>query len=275
MKELINKYDFKFKKKFGQNFLKDNNILQAIVNKSEVDKDTLVIEIGVGAASLTTLLSVSAKNVLAYEIDNDLKPIIDESLKDCSNVEVKYIDFLKSNPKEDISNYSYKKLYVVANLPYYITTPIIEKIINDKIPVDKIVVMVQKEVGDRFNAKVGSKEYNSLTIFLTYYFEIKKLLNVSRNSFVPAPNVDSVVVEMKRRKNKYSVTDENKFFKLVRDSFRYKRKNLRNNLKGYDLDKISEVLSKYNLDLNVRAESLTIEQFVEISNSLCYNVIKE
>ena len=268
MKELINKYDFKFKKKFGQNFLKDNNILKSIVNKSEVDKDTLVIEIGVGAASLTTLLSVQAKNVLAYEIDNDLKPIIDESLKDCSNVEVKYIDFLKSNPKEDISNYSYNKLYVVANLPYYITTPIIEKIINDKIPVDKIVVMVQKEVGDRFNAKVGSKEYNSLTIFLNYYFEIKKLLNVSRNSFVPAPNVDSVVVEMKRRINKYNVKNEDVFFKLVRDSFQFKRKNLRNNLKSYDLNKIEEVLNKYNLDLNVRAESLTIDQFMEISNNL-------
>ena len=128
--------------------------------------------------------------------------------------------------------------------------------------------MVQKEVGDRFSAKVGSKEYNSLTIFLNYYFEIRKLMNVSRNSFVPAPNVDSVVVEMKKREDKYNVKDENLFFKLVRDSFKFKRKNLRNNLKGYDLEKIENVLSNYNLDLNVRAESLTIEQFIEISNNL-------
>lgn len=268
MKELINKYDFKFKKKFGQNFLKDNNILNNIVLKSEVDKDTLVIEIGVGAASLTTLLSVHAKNVLAYEIDTDLKPIIDETLKDCNNVEVKYVDFLESNPLRDIEKYDYKKLYVVANLPYYITTPIIEKIINDKIPVDKIVIMVQKEVGDRFNAKVGSKEYNSLTIFLNYYFEISKLMNVSRNSFIPAPNVDSVVLQMKKRENKYNVRNEELFFKLVRDSFRFKRKNLRNNLKDYDLDKILEILSKNNKDLNVRAESLTIDEFIEISNNL-------
>ena len=268
MKELINKYDFKFKKKFGQNFLKDNNILNNIVTKSEVDSDTLVIEIGVGAASLTTLLSVHAKNVLAYEIDTELKPIIDESLKNSNNVEVKYVDFLESNPLKDIEKYNYKKLYVVANLPYYITTPIIEKIINDKLPVDKIVIMVQKEVGDRFNAKVGSKEYNSLTIFLNYYFEISKLMNVSRNSFVPMPNVDSVVIQMKKRENKYKVKNEELFFKLVRDSFKFKRKNLRNNLKEYDLDKISLVLSKNNKDLNVRAEALTIEEFIEISNNL-------
>ncbi|MBQ9023661.1 MAG: ribosomal RNA small subunit methyltransferase A [Bacilli bacterium] len=268
MKELINKYDFKFKKKFGQNFLKDNNILSNIVTKSEVDKDTLVIEIGVGAASLTTLLSVSSKNVLAYEIDKELKPIIDETLKDKNNVEVKYQDFLDSNPKEDIKKYNYKKLYVVANLPYYITTPIIEKIINDKLGVDKIVIMVQKEVGDRFNAKVGSKEYNSLTIFLNYYFEINKLMNVSRNSFIPAPNVDSVVVEMKKRNKSYNVNNEELFFKLVRDSFQYKRKNLRNNLKNYNLENIEKILKKIGKDLTVRAESLTIEDFVEISNSL-------
>ncbi len=268
MKELINKYDFKFKKKFGQNFLKDNNILNNIVSKSEVDKDTLVIEIGVGAASLTTLLGVQAKNVLAYEIDEELKPIITEAISNQNNIEVKYIDFLKSNVLEDIKKYDYKKLYVVANLPYYITTPIIEKIIGDKIPVDKIVIMVQKEVGDRFNAKVGSKEYNSLTIFLNYYFEISKLMNVSRNSFVPAPNVDSVVIQMEKRKNKYSVDNEELFFNLIRDSFRYKRKNLKNNLKGYDLEKIKEVLNQYNLDLNVRAEELTIDMFIKMSNIL-------
>lgn len=268
MKDLIEKYDFKFKKKFGQNFLKDKNILQNIVLKSEVDKETVVIEIGVGAAALTKYLSNYAKNVLAYEIDETLRPIIEEELKENNNVEVLFMDFLNSNVKEDIKKYNYSKLYVVANLPYYITTPIIEKIINDDLGVDKIVVMVQKEVGDRFSAKVGSKDYNSLTVFLNYYFDIKKIINVSRNSFVPAPNVDSVVVEMKKIENKYDVTDEKLFFKLVRDSFKYKRKNLRNNLKGYNLDIISEILSNYNLDLTVRAENLKIEQFVEISNKL-------
>ena len=268
MKDLIEKYDFKFKKKFGQNFLKDKNILQNIVFKSEVDKDTLVIEIGVGAAALTRYLSESAKNVLAYEIDETLKPIISEALEDKDNVEVLYMDFLNSNVNEDIKKYDYSKLYVVANLPYYITTPIIEKIINDDLGVDKIVVMVQKEVGDRFSAKVGSKEYNSLTIFLNYYFDIKKIINVSRNSFVHENNIDSVVVEMKKKENIYNVKNEELFFKLVRDAFKFKRKNLRNNLKGYNLDVVNEVLSKYNLDLTVRAENLTIDQFIEISNKL-------
>ena len=268
MKEIIEKYDFKFKKKYGQNFLKDKNILESIALKSEIDKDTLVIEIGVGAASLTNYLSLYSKNVLAYEIDETLKPIIEEVLKDKNNVEVKYIDFLESNVTEDIKKYEYSKLYVVANLPYYITTPIIEKIINDKLDVDKIVIMVQKEVGDRFSAKPSSKEYNSLTIFLNYYFDIKKITNVSRNCFVPVPNVDSVVIEMRRKKDKYVVNNEELFFKLVRDSFKYKRKNLKNNLKDYNLDKINKILSKYNLDLTVRAENLTIEQFIDISNKL-------
>ena len=128
--------------------------------------------------------------------------------------------------------------------------------------------MVQKEVGDRFNAKVGTKDYNSLTVFLNYYFDIKKLMNVSRNSFVPAPNVDSVIIEMDKKKNNYAVENEKLFFNIIRDSFKFKRKNLRNNLKCYNLDKILEVLKEYDLDLTVRAENLTIEQFIEISNKL-------
>ena len=158
-------------------------------------------------------------------------------------------------------------MYVVANLPYYITTPIITKIINDNLGVDKIVIMVQKEVGERFNAKPNSKEYNSLTIFLNYYFDIRKLMDVSRNSFTPKPNVDSVIIEFKSNK-KYNVNNEELFFKLVRDSFKYKRKNLKNNLKEYDLEKINNALYKIGKDLTVRAEALTIEDFVFISNEL-------
>lgn len=259
--------DYNFKKKFGQNFLKDENILRNIVEKSEVDENTLVIEIGIGAAYLTYYLSEKAKNVLGYEIDESLKEIIDKQLETRDNVEIIYNDFLKSNPIEDIKKYNYEKLYVVANLPYYITTPIITKLIEDKIPVSKIVVMVQKEVGDRFNAKPNSKEYNSLTIFLNYYFDIKKLMDVSRNCFIPKPNVDSAIIEFKRH-NRYKVNNEEFFFKLVRDSFKFKRKNLRNNLKGYDLEKIESVLKTMNKDLTVRAESLTIEDFIYISNNI-------
>ena len=259
--------DFKFKKKFGQNFLKDENILRNIVEKSEIDKDTLVLEIGVGAAYLTYYVSDRAKNVIGYEIDESLKDIINDQLKTRDNVEIIYGDFLKANVKDKLKEYNYKKLYVVANLPYYITTPIINKIINDNLGVDKIVIMVQKEVGDRFNAKPNSKEYNSLTIFLNYYFDIRKLMDVSRNCFTPKPNVDSVIIEFKSNK-KYNVNNEELFFKLVRDSFKYKRKNLKNNLKEYDLEKINNALYKIGKDLTVRAEALTIEDFVFISNEL-------
>ena len=259
--------DYNFKKKFGQNFLKDENILRNIVEKAEVDEDTLVIEIGVGAAYLTYYLSKKAKNVIGYEIDESLKDIISKQLLVTNNVEIIYNDFLKTNPIEDVKKYNFKKLYVVANLPYYITTPIITKLIDDKLPIEKIVVMVQKEVGDRFNAKPNSKEYNSLTIFLNYYFDIKKLMDVSRNCFIPKPNIDSAIIEFKRS-TKYKANNEDLFFKLVRDSFQFKRKNLRNNLKGYDLEKVELALKGLKKDLTVRAESLTIEDFIYISNNI-------
>lgn len=267
-KELLDEYNFTFKKKFGQNFLKDQNILDKIVNKSEVDKDTLVIEIGVGAAALTKTVAPNAYKVLGYEIDTTLKPILEDKLKEYNNIDIIYDDFLNRNVNEDIKKYNYKKLYVIANLPYYITTPIITKLIDDNVNVDKMVVMVQKEVGDRFNAKPDTKNYNSLTVFLNYYFDINKLMDVSRKCFVPEPNVDSVIIELKRKETKYNVKNEKIFFKLVRDAFTHKRKNLRNNLKGYDLEKIENVLKEYNLDLNVRAEHLTIDQFINISNEL-------
>ena len=260
-KELIK--DYIFKKKFGQNFLKDENILRNIVDKSEVDKDTLVIEIGVGAAFLTYYLTEKAKYVVGYEIDESLKEIIEKQLENKNNIKILFADFLKRNVMDDIKDLDYKKIFVVANLPYYITTPIITKFIEDKIPVDKIVVMVQKEVGDRFNAKVNTKEYNSLTVYLNYYFDIKKLLDVSRNCFVPKPNVDSVIIEFKKH-NKYKANNEELFFKLVRDAFKYKRKNIRNNLKNYPQEKLENILKSINLDLNSRAENITLEKFIYI-----------
>ena len=268
MNELIDSNNFKFKKKFGQNFIVDQNIIDAIIDGAGVDSETTVIEIGPGAGSLTYKLSKKAKQVICYEIDTTLKEVLDDTLKDCNNVDIIYKDFLKCEVMEDLKKYDYKKLYVVANLPYYITTPIITKFIEEKIPVDKIVVMVQKEVGDRFKATPGTRDYNSLSIYLNYYFNVKKLLDVSRNVFIPKPNVDSIVVELSRKENTYRLKDEQMFFKLVRDSFTQKRKNLRNNLKSYNLEKVEEVLRKYNYDLTVRAEQLPIELFVEISNNL-------
>ena len=197
-----------------------------------------------------------------------MKDLLNDNLKDLTNVEIKFEDFLKSNPNEDIKKYSYKKLYVVANLPYYITTPIIMKFIEESVPVDKLVVMVQKEVGDRFKAVPNTKEYNSLSVYLNYYFDVKKLLDVSRNVFIPKPNVDSIVIEFTRRENLIKLNNQSLFFRLVRDSFKQKRKNLRNNLKEYDLEQIESILQKHNLDLTARAEQLPIEIFVEISNNL-------
>ena len=266
MKEELTKENFNFKKKFGQNFIVDENIINNIINKSNIDKETLVIEIGPGAGSLTSELGKVAKNVIAYEIDKTLKPILEKNIQ--SNTEIIYEDFLKRNVLEDIKKYNYQKIYVVANLPYYITTPIIIKLIEDKLNIDKIVVMVQKEVGDRFKAKPNTKEYNSLSIFLNYYYTVEKLLDVSKNVFIPKPNVDSIVVSFTKKEHKIKIDNEKLFFKLVRDSFKQKRKTLKNNLKEYNLEKIEEVLKDHNLDLTVRAEALSIEMFAEIANKL-------
>lgn len=267
-KQKIDSNLFKIKKYYGQNFIADENVIDKIVDKSDIDNDTLVIEIGPGIGSLTYKLTKKAKQVLCYEIDETVKPILFDNLKNVNNYNVIFQDFLKSDVNNDIKQYQYKKLYVVANLPYYITTPIILKIIEDRINVDKIVVMVQKEVGDRFKALPNSKDYGSLSVYLNYYFNVKKLMDVSRNIFVPKPNVDSIVVEFTKKDNQYKVIDEKLFFELIKNSFKQKRKTLRNNLKGYDLEKIEEVLNKHNMDLSVRAEQLPIDVFVEIANNL-------
>lgn len=267
MQEKLEQNGFYLKKKFGQNFIVDENIIDSILTKANVDKDTLVIEIGPGAGSLTYKLGEYAKNVICYEIDTTLQPILEGNLRIFNNIEIIYQDFLKVDVMKDINKYTYKNLFVVANLPYYITTPILVKIIEDQIPVDKMVVMVQKEVGDRFKATPGNKEYGSLSVYLNYYFRVHKLLDVSRNVFLPKPNVDSIVLSFDK-KERLSLDNPNVFFKLVRDSFTQKRKTLRNNLKGYPLDKIEEVLAKYNLDLSVRAEQLPIEIFVEMANHI-------
>ena len=266
IKKEIDENKFNFKKKFGQNFIIDPNIIDSIISKIDIDKDTLVIEIGPGAGSLTTKLCEVAANVLCYEIDETLKPIL--SNLNYSNLNIIYGDFLKADVNADIKKYSFKKLYVVANLPYYITTPIIMKFIEEKIDVDKMAIMVQKEVGDRFKASINSKEYGSLSIFLNYYFDVQKILDVSRNVFLPKPNVDSIVVMFCKKKSKINVINEEIFFKLVRDSFKQKRKTIKNNLRDYDLVKIEEVLLKNNLSLSSRAEQIDINIFAEIANKI-------
>ena len=258
---------FKFKKKFGQNFLKDKNIVNKIVNSVDILSNSLVIEVGCGDGRLTKELCKKYSQVLGYEIDNQVISRLRKNVEIYDNVEIIEDDFLNRDIVNDISKYKDKNIYVVANLPYYITSPIIEKIISSDIDILQMIIMVQKEVGDRFCAKPGTKEYNSLTVYLNYNYDVKKLFIVDRNSFVPSPNVDSVVMSF-LKKDKIFLKDKEHFYKLIRDSFRFKRKTLKNNLFDYDLNKIKEVLIKYNLDLSIRAEQIPLDIFCDISNNL-------
>ena len=189
------------------------------------------------------------------------------NLKDYSNFEIIFDDFLNRDLLSDIK-IKYQHLYVVANLPYYITTPIIEKLTTSSFDIELMRVMVQKEVGDRFAAKVGSREYSSLSVYLDYNYDVKKEFVVRKNCFYPRPNVDSIIVSFYKKSMKYDVNNVDLFYKLVRDSFKFKRKTLKNNLIGYDLDCILKVLKRYNYDLSVRAEQLDTKIFCEISNEL-------
>ncbi len=259
---------FIFKKSLGQNFLKDQNVIHNIVDSAKVDKDTLLIEVGPGAGAITKELVPLSGFSLLYEADNRLEGTLKDVLSNYNNYSIIIGDFLKANVKNDINNYNLKKLFVVANLPYYITTPIIMKFIDDDCLPDKFVIMMQKEVALRLTAQAGSRDYGSLTVFLNYYYDIYKLFDVSRNCFIPKPNVDSVVVEMRLKKERLNIKNLDLFKKLVKDSFRFKRKNLRNNLSNYNLNIIGNVLNEYGYDLSVRAENLNLEIFVDMANRL-------
>ncbi|MBS5719666.1 MAG: ribosomal RNA small subunit methyltransferase A [Clostridium sp.] len=260
--------DFKFKKKYGQNFLKDDRIVEKIVTLSDIEDDSLVIEVGPGKGILTRQLSKAAKSVICYEIDMQLEEYLINLSNELSNVEVVFSDFLDADLAKKVSDYKYKHLYFISNVPYYITTPILMKLINSGLNFLKIVMMVQEEVGERFSATPGKKAYSSITVFLNYYYEIKRLFKVNRSEFIPVPNVDSEVIMLTSREGKIALKNKDLFFEFVRSSFQYKRKNLRNNLKKYDLKKIEEVLVKYGYSLNSRAEEIPVSVFAEIANSL-------
>lgn len=261
-------YNFDFKKTLGQNFLKDDNIVNKIVNATEYKKNNLVIEIGPGAGSLTKKLLPKVDKAILYEIDTRLERILNKKLAEYDNYTIIFDDFLNRNVNDDLSNYCFDNLYIVANLPYYITTPIISKIIEEKIPACEIVIMIQKEVADRLCALVGTKEYGQLTVFLNYFYDIKRVTNVSKNSFVPKPKVDSAVIKMVKKNNLEYVKDLDFFRKIVKDSFRFKRKTIKNNLCYYDINIIESVLEKYNFNINTRSENIPYYVFVELANEL-------
>lgn len=258
---------FNFKKKFGQNFLNNHQVVEKIVKTADIKDDSLIIEIGPGSGAMTSELLKTGSQVICYEIDNELIPILEKKFVD-DKISIINDDFLKRNIQDDLKNFKYSNLYVVANLPYYITTPIITKLISENLVIEKMVLMVQKEVGERFAAHEGTRDYSSISIYLNYYFDVKKEFIVTKGNFTPQPNVDSIIISLNKKEKHYQVKNEKQFFKLVNDSFKFKRKNLRNNLRDYNLDQIEEILKIINKDLTYRAEQISIENFAFISNSL-------
>lgn len=259
--------NFDFKKSLGQNFLHDENIIDKIVCNAMIDKDTLVIEVGPGAGALSKKTIPLAGYGLLYEIDTRLEKILDKELSGNDNYKIIFNDVLAQNIANDIKDLNYKKVYVVANLPYYITTPIMTKFIEEIEP-DKIVVMIQDEVADRLSAKPGNRDYGMISVYLGSRYNVKKLFRVSRNCFKPAPNVDSAVISLDKHNN-FEIIDKKLFDRFIKDAFQYKRKNLRNNLKGYDFNKVNEVLEKYHYSLNDRAEMIPVNVYVDVVNNLC------
>ena len=266
-KELLQKYNLQAKKKFGQNFLIDSNVVKKIVACANIDKNTTVIEIGPGLGSMTELLCDNAKKVICFEIDHDMVNILANELNK-DNLEIIEKDFLKVDLKDYIKDE--ERIIVVSNLPYYITTPIISKILEDNI-VSEIYIMVQDEVGDRLVSDAGSKEYGSLSVLIRYYSNAKYEFKVSRNCFYPSPNVDSAIVSMRKCKKDYSLNNEANFLKFVQDIFAMRRKTLINNvLNKYSVkrEKIEDILKEMGLDSNVRSESLNLDKIVELYQKL-------
>lgn len=264
----MERYDVKFKKKLGQNFLNNNIIVKKIVAVVPNKDDSLVIEVGPGGGILTSELAPNFSNVLCYEIDESLKNELNSRISKYDNVDIIYNDFLKSDINGDIEKYQHKNVYFISNVPYYITSPIIMKLIESKITFNKIVMMVQKEVGERYSSEPGNKNYGSISVILQYFYDIKKEFIVGKNNFIPVPKVDSVVISLTPRIIDNEVKDINKFIKTVHDCFQFKRKTIRNNLKHYDLDIISNILEKYGFNLNSRAEVLPLDVFIDISNNI-------
>ena len=276
-KAVLERHGFTFKKSFGQNFLTDTNILQKIVDTAEVDDQVNVIEIGPGIGALTEFLAERAAEVMAFEIDHRLVPILADTLRDFDNVTVVNEDILKVDLAQHIQNFKNPDLpiKVVANLPYYITTPILMHLIESGIPFSEFVVMMQKEVADRISAKPNTKAYGSLSIAVQYYMTAKVAFIVPRTVFVPAPNVDSAILKMVRRPEPaVAVEDEKFFFKVSKASFTHRRKTLWNNLTGYFgktdeiKDKLTKALDQAGLSPSVRGEALGLEEFASLADAL-------
>ena len=277
--EVINKYGFAFQKRFGQNFLIDSNILENIVSAANITKEDFVLEIGPGIGTMTQYLCEAARQVVAVEIDKMLIPILKDTLSEYDNVEVINQDVLKLDIKalaQEKNNG--KPIKVVANLPYYITTPIIMGLFESKVPIESITIMVQKEVADRMQTGPGSKDYGALSLAVQYYADAKVQLNVSASCFMPRPNVDSAVIKLTAHEKPVVDVDETLMFKVIRASFNQRRKTLVNGLKNsseldYTKEEIVQAIKAIGKEENIRGEKLTLEEFAALSNSL--KVVRE
>lgn len=253
-------------KSLGQNFLIDKNIVNKIVNSIDAREDDLIIEIGPGQGSLTKELISKNSNLLAFEVDLRMHEFLDGLEND--KFHVIYEDILKADLNKVLSNYKYNRLFVIANLPYYITTPIIEKLIDLDVKIDEMTIMVQDEVADRFSAIPGTKEYGMMSVILNYKYHIKKLFVVDKKCFNPAPKVQSAVVNLKLKKDYIKVHKYSEFKNFIAKSFSHKRKTLKNNLGNEVFNKITDILYDYNLNLNVRAEEIPVNAYIDICNKL-------
>ena len=276
-KAVLERHGFTFKKSFGQNFLTDTNILQKIVDTAEIDKNVNVIEIGPGIGALTEFLAENAAEVMAFEIDERLVPILEDTLRDHDNIKVINEDVLKADLQTRVKEFKNPNLpiKVVANLPYYITTPILMHLIESKIPFAEFVVMMQKEVADRISAEPNTKAYGSLSIAVQYYMTAKVAFVVPRTVFVPAPNVDSAILKMTRREQPMvEVKDEDFFFRVSKISFVHRRKTLWNNLTSHFgkseevKTKLEQALGNANIKPSIRGEALSIPDFARLSDAL-------
>ena len=271
--EVIQKYQFAVQKRFGQNFLIDAHVLEKIVSAAGITKDDCVLEIGPGIGTMTQYLAESAGQVIAVEIDTNLLPILTDTLKDYSNVKVINQDILKVDINELVKEYNNgRPIKVVANLPYYITTPIIMGLFESNVPIDNITVMVQKEVADRMQVGPGSKDYGALSLAVQYYASPYIVANVPPNCFIPRPNVGSAVIRLTRyQEPPVQVKDPKLMFKLIRASFNQRRKTLQNGLNNspeisFSKEEITKAIESLGVSPSVRGEALSLEQFAQLAN---------
>lgn len=271
--QVLQKHEFQFKKKFGQNFLIDPHVLDKIVDAAQITKDDFVLEIGPGIGTLTQYLCENARQVLAVEIDDKLIPILKETLQPYDNVEVLHGDILKQDIQQIADTYNDgKPIKVVANLPYYITTPIIMELFESHVPLANVTVMVQKEVADRMQVGPGTKDYGALSLAVQYYAKPEIVAIVPPNCFMPRPNVGSAVIRLTRHKEvPVQVNDEKLMFKIIRASFNQRRKTLANGLNNapdihLSKEVIQESIEELGVPVTIRGEALTLQQFAQLSN---------